>query len=120
MICGFFTESPVGAVKLTKDLAGTLYPSQREGFLDKWRHVHPMIAEMTQQEIGLHGGGWFCWLLQNPRALVDPIPTGGKLNLWRFNVEPKRLVFREPEPPKPPEPPTEQKQPKRSPGRRKK
>jgi hypothetical protein len=56
-------------------------------------------------------------IVRNPRVLVDPIPTGGKLNLWRFNVEPERLVFREPEPPKQPEPP---KKPKRSPGRRKK
>jgi hypothetical protein len=32
-------------------------------------------------------------ILSSPLALKHPIPTGGKLNLWRFTVEPSRLKF---------------------------
>ena len=37
---------------------------------------------------------------RNPVVLNEPISTGGKLNLWRFAVDPERLVFREKKPSK--------------------
>ena len=114
------SQTPVGAETLAREEWRLLYPSQREGYLERFRDVHPLIADMTEDEIELHGDGPYCWLLANPRALANPIPTGGKLNLWRFNVESERLVFREPEFPKPPKQPEPPKQQKRSPGRRKK
>ena len=70
---------------------------------------------MTEVEFELHAGGYFCWILANPRVLAVPIPIGGKLNLWKFQVDPARLVFREPEPPK--QPPKQQ---PRKPAHRKK
>lgn len=30
------------------------------------------------------GGPSFCWLLDDPRALVEPIPAKGRLGLWEW------------------------------------
>jgi len=86
---------PVGADVLPSYEAGLMYPSLRAGFLAKWRHVHEFVASITNKEFDTHCCGPLCWLLANPRALVKPIPIGGKLNLWKLRVPSDRLVFRE-------------------------
>lgn len=80
------SETQVGAKKLSQECAATLRPSQREGFLDRWRAVHPIVAGMTADEIELHGGGPLCWILLDPQPLKRPIATPGKLNLWTFDL----------------------------------
>jgi hypothetical protein len=37
----------------------------------------------------------FHWVTTNPRLLREPIQTGGKLNVWKLEVDPRRLTFRE-------------------------
>jgi hypothetical protein len=49
---------------------------------------------------------WFgdgALVVKNPRVLEHPIPTGGKLGIWKFNANPASLTFR-PSPPIPAKP----------------
>lgn len=76
-------------------------------------HVHGKLSsrKLTPQQAGLlpflpplddtdaSDNVWKWWdnqgvmILKQPRILVDPIPTGGRLNLWSFPVDPRRLIF---------------------------
>jgi len=33
-----------------------------------------------------HVMGPYCWILKKPKRLRKPIPTGGKLRLWKFDL----------------------------------
>lgn len=37
--------------------------------------------------------GYAALIVRNPRALREPIVTGGRLNLWKFQVDPRLLRF---------------------------
>ena len=43
-----------------------------------------------------HVCGPICFLLTNPKALVQPIPCGGKLNIWKKEVDPALLRYGQP------------------------
>ena len=44
-------------------------------------------------------GGWdtvegpVCWLMSDRQPLVEPIEVKGKLNVWRYDVDPEQLQF---------------------------
>ena len=57
-----------------------------------------------------HVGGPVCFLLTNPKALVNPIRCGHKPNIWSKEIDPNLLKFGQPEITKP-EKPASQKQP---------
>lgn len=40
-----------------------------------------------------HVSGDICWILANPSVLKTPIPTGGKLNIWKFDAPIDQLKF---------------------------
>ncbi len=48
-----------------------------------------------------HVCGPICFLLTNPKALVRPIPCGGKLNIWKKEVDLALLTFGQPQIAKP-------------------
>jgi hypothetical protein len=80
---GILAETKLGAKKLEFEQYRRLHPSQKAGFLEKWRHVHELVSEMPELARELHGTGPFCWLLRNPRRLREPVVMQGKLNLWK-------------------------------------
>ena len=80
------SQTDVGANKLAQSEAGMLYPSEREGFLDRFRHVHEFIRSVDEELREEHAQGPLCWVLRNPRRLKKPIEMGGKLNLWKLEL----------------------------------
>lgn len=86
---------PKGAKKLPKEVAACLRPSEREGFLDKWQHVRERLAKIDEVHFMTHWFGPECWLVDQPRLLREPIVTGGRLNLWKFQAEAARLSYKE-------------------------
>ncbi len=80
-----------GATELPKDVAACLRPTERNGWLDRWREVHESLAEIGEVPFYTHLDGPLCWLVRNPRRLVEPILTGGKLNLWKFEATSEQL-----------------------------
>jgi len=48
-----------------------------------------------------HVCGPVCFLLTNPKALIEPIPCSGKLNIWKKEVDTDRLTFGQPQIAKP-------------------
>jgi hypothetical protein len=48
-----------------------------------------------------HVCGPVCFLLTNPKALLKPILCGGKLNIWKKEVDPALLNFGQPQIAKP-------------------
>jgi len=90
------SETPHDATTLPEDVRRCLYPSQRAGWLEKWQSVRDFLfrATISVDQFYAHCCGPECWLVDQPRLLRTPITTGGKLNLWRMEVDPDSLAVR--------------------------
>ena len=84
-------QTPLDATELDYEEYRLLYPSQRAEFLPKWKHVHAAIKAIPEDVRNAHATGSPCWLVANPRKLVEPIPILGKLNLWKLSLPAARL-----------------------------
>jgi activating signal cointegrator 1 len=100
----------IGAIIGKADLVDVVdldAPGASLSTLKKAATKHGLPTKAASME---HVCGPVCFLLTNPMALVQPIPCGGKLNIWKKEVDPALLQFGQPEI-KSPQKPTRQKQP---------
>lgn len=56
-----------------------------------WSRVFDHVEEQhpdlpTDNDRMIHVEGPYCWILKKPTRLRKPIPTGGKLRLWKFKL----------------------------------
>ena len=80
------------AKSLPRDVAACLRPSERDGFLERWKAEHRSLSGITEEQFLTHWSGPECWLVDQPRLLREPIKCGGKLNLWKLQVPADRLA----------------------------
>jgi len=78
--------------KLAGQSARTLTPSQL-ALMPFLPPIEKLDGSDTDPWRWWSGGGII--VCRNPRILKEPIPTGGKLNLWRHVIASDRLIFRE-------------------------
>lgn len=53
-------------------------------------HEHPLLEPIKNDPDHLwwtHIFGDYCWILANPAVLEKPIPTKGKLGLWKYSMD---------------------------------
>jgi hypothetical protein len=79
------------------EVHGVLSGQSRRTLTADQQALLPLLPNPRTKAGGLAWDYWTCdrttLILANPRPLVNPIPIGGRLNLWRTEVEPKRLKF---------------------------
>lgn len=51
-----------------------------------WKQVEPWTKRHTDGHNAMFCGP-LCWIVENPILLQNPIPCGGKLNLWTHNAD---------------------------------
>ena len=62
-----------------------------EDNFENWNKVFDRVDEHhpdlpTDGSHSMHVMGTYCWILKKPNRLRKPIPTGGKLRLWQFEL----------------------------------
>jgi hypothetical protein len=68
-------------------------PGSSLATLKKAATRHRLSTKAASME---HVCGPICFLLTDPKALINPIPCGGKLNIWKNEVDPALLTFGQP------------------------
>jgi len=78
-------DLPRGAIVAVADVVGCFPTSGAGYYRDPNRRV---ITRVTDQEraFGDYSPGRFVWLLDNIRALPEPIPAKGALGLWELDA----------------------------------
>ncbi|MCC7419806.1 MAG: hypothetical protein IT428_05975 [Planctomycetaceae bacterium] len=78
---------------IPKEVKRCLRPSEQDGWLERHLPIRQRLDGIDELQAGVFMSGPFCWLVDNSRLLRKPIPTNGKLNLWKFQADPDMLEF---------------------------
>ena len=79
------TGAIVGFVELIDIVA------MEEDNFENWNKVMDYISENhpdlpVEADETMYLNGPYCWILKKPKRLRKPIPTGGKLRVWKFDL----------------------------------
>jgi activating signal cointegrator 1 len=87
----------IGAIIGRADLVDAVALDAPGSSLSSLKSVAKKHGLSTKAASMEHVCGPVCFLLTNPKALVCPIPCGGKLNIWKTEVDPALLTFGQPQ-----------------------
>jgi hypothetical protein len=78
-----------GAIVGHVELVDIVWMGEDNG--ENWNKVLDYIGEHhrdlpVEGDELVHLMGPYCWILKKPKRLRKPIPTGGKLRLWKFDL----------------------------------